>query len=401
MLLFDKKMNMKNIIYLSLLFIGILYSCGNSNGPIEDDPDTDLVENFKIHGKIEGASNSKIYLEALSNEGTIPVADCQTDSEGTFEMLGNVPGMGIYQLRLGEGEDKIIPVTLLPKDNLELQTTYSDYQTTPKFTGTEWGKTLSTYMEMFNTFAAEQQKLATLQGQVSEEELMKKFYALKKPLDDFCLQSMSKKPDNPANIILSSSLTPSMGFKDWNPENLVVLKKVAAAFTKRYKDSPIAATISNQMFQLESAYNEFLEFNSGNKLAPEIALKNPDGKEIRLSSLKGKVVLIDFWASWCAPCRKEMPNVVKLYNQYKSKGFTIYSVSLDKDIKAWKEAITKDGMSWPNHVSDLMGWESQMPKLYGFQGIPYTVLIDKEGKIMGTGLRGESLEQKLNEIFKN
>jgi thiol-disulfide isomerase/thioredoxin len=132
---------------------------------------------------------------------------------------------------------------------------------------------------------------------------------------------------------------------------------------------------------------------------PFTVLVNPEGKIISLSSLQGKVVLIDFWASWCAPCRKEMPNVVKLYNQYKDKGFTVYSVSLDEDPKAWKEAIKADGMTWPNHVSDLSGWKSPMPQLYGFQGIPYTVLVDKDGKILETGLRGKSLEQKLKELF--
>lgn len=393
---------MKNIIYLSLFFIGILYSCGgSSNGPIEDNPDTDLVENFKIHGKIEGSSNTHLYLEALSNDGTIPVSDCETDGDGNFEMLGNIPGMGIYQLRLGEENEKIIPLTLLPKDNLEITANYTQFQSTPKFSGTEWADVLTQYMDKFNTFTLEQQKLAAIQGQIPEAELMEKYFALKKPLDDFCRNSMKKMPSNPANIILSSSITPSMGFKDWDVSNLEILKKVGDAFTKRYKDSPIAATISNQMFQLESAYNEFKEFNSGNKLAPEIALKNPDGKEITLSSLKGKVVLIDFWASWCAPCRKEMPTVVRLYNQYKDKGFTVYSVSLDQDVKAWKDAIKADGMVWPNHVSDLMGWKSQMPVLYGFQGIPYTVLVSKDGKIIETGLRGESLEQKLKELFKN
>ena len=390
---------MKRLKYISLLFIGILYSCGDSNGPIEDNPDTDLVENFKIHGVVEGSSNTKMYLEALSSEGTIPVADCQTDDNGNFEMIGNVPGMGIYQLRLGESNEKIIPVTLLPKDNVELKANYNDYQKTPKFSGTEWGEVLSEYMNQFNKFAIAQEKLAKIQGTVSEEELMKRFFTIKKPLEDYCRKNMKSMPSNPANIILSSSLTPSMGFKDWDSSNLTILKNVGEAFTKRYKDSPIAATISNQMFQLESAYNEFQEFNSGNKMAPNIELKNPEGKVISLSSLKGKVVLIDFWASWCAPCRKEMPNVVKLYNQYKEKGFTVYSVSLDEDPKAWEEAIKADGMTWPNHVSDLSGWKSPMPQLYGFQGIPYTVLVDKDGKILETGLRGKSLEQKLKELF--
>lgn len=392
---------MKKIIYLSLLFVAFLYACGSSsNGPVEDDPDTDIVENFKIHGKIEGAANSSLHLEALSNEGTINVADCETDSDGNFELIGNIPGMGIYQLRLGESNDKVIPITLLPKDNAELITNFNAYQSTPTFKGTEWSETLTNYMNLFNDFVQKQQKLAALQGKVAEEELMVRFFEMKKPLDEFCKASMTKEPSNPVNIILSSSLTPSMGFEGWDANNLIVLKKVANAFTKRYENSPITSTIANQIYQLEMAYNEYKEFNSGNKLAPEIALSNPDGKEITLSSLKGKVVLIDFWASWCGPCRKENPNVVRLYNEYKNKGFTIYSVSLDENKDAWKKAIKEDGLVWTNHVSDLQGWKTPLTQLYGFQSIPYTVLIDKSGKIVGTGLRGASLEQKLKEIIK-
>ena len=133
--------------------------------------------------------------------------------------------------------------------------------------------------------------------------------------------------------------------------------------------------------------------------APDIVLVSPNGKTVKLSKLKGKMVLIDFWASWCGPCRKENPNVVRLYNQYKAKGFTVFSVSLDQDAEAWKKAIASDGLIWPNHVSDLLGWQTPLVQLYGFEGIPHTVLIDKEGKIIGTGLRGESLEQKLKEQF--
>jgi thiol-disulfide isomerase/thioredoxin len=113
--------------------------------------------------------------------------------------------------------------------------------------------------------------------------------------------------------------------------------------------------------------------------------------------LKGKVVLIDFWASWCGPCRKENPNVVKLYKKFKSKGFEIFSVSLDQDPNAWKTAITRDGLIWPNHVSDLMGWQTPLTQIYGFNAIPYTVLLNREGNIVGVSLRGEALEQKLEE----
>ncbi|MDX2190693.1 MAG: TlpA disulfide reductase family protein [Bacteroidota bacterium] len=133
--------------------------------------------------------------------------------------------------------------------------------------------------------------------------------------------------------------------------------------------------------------------------APDIILAGADGKKLPLSSLKGKYVLIDFWASWCGPCRMENPNVVRVYNQYKDKGFTIYSVSLDNTKEKWLAAIQSDGLTWPNHVSDLKGWQSEGAALYAVRGIPATFLIDKNGIIIAKNLRGPSLERKLAELM--
>ncbi len=134
-------------------------------------------------------------------------------------------------------------------------------------------------------------------------------------------------------------------------------------------------------------------------VAPELNFESPEGDIITLESLRGKYVLIDFWASWCGPCRRENPNVVKAYNKYKDAGFDVYSVSLDKDKKRWIQAIKKDGLIWPSHVSDLKQWRSAAVQKYQFRGIPYTVLLDKEGKIIATRLRGKQLEAKLEELL--
>jgi thiol-disulfide isomerase/thioredoxin len=134
-------------------------------------------------------------------------------------------------------------------------------------------------------------------------------------------------------------------------------------------------------------------------LAPDLAFENPEGKIMKLSDLRGKVVLLDFWASWCGPCRKENPNVVKVYNKYHEKGFEIYSVSLDRDKSSWVKAIATDGLVWPNHVSDLGYWQSQAAKIYGVNSIPATFLIGKDGRIIARNLRGGALENALKELF--
>jgi len=133
-------------------------------------------------------------------------------------------------------------------------------------------------------------------------------------------------------------------------------------------------------------------------LAPDFEGISPDGKIIKLSSLKGKHVLIDFWASWCMPCRQENPAVVGVYQAYKSKGFDILGVSLDQEKDKWIEAIDQDQLTWP-HVSDLKGWKSKIVAMYGVQGIPQNFLLDKDGVILAKSLRGQELETKLKEIL--
>lgn len=162
------------------------------------------------------------------------------------------------------------------------------------------------------------------------------------------------------------------------------------SLTKKYPDNYFVQALNNQI--------EKYQKTAVGKMAPEISLNTPDNKNLKLSDLRGKIVLIDFWASWCGPCRRESPNMVKIYEKYKASDFEILGVSLDKDHNAWVNAIETDGLIW-KHVSDLLAWETIVINEYGFDGIPYTVLVDKQGKIIAKGLRGNALEEKLHELF--
>ena len=259
-------------------------------------------------------------------------------------------------------------------------------------------------MRIFNEFAFKQIQLMNTPG-LTEEQQIEQFFELKKPLDVYAKATLNKYPSNPAAIVLSTTLTPAMGFEKWDATNLDLLKKIAKAFQSKHPSSPISESLNKQVVQIETAYNQYL--NQGEKTtgligskAADIVLPNPEGKMIRLSDLKGKVILLDFWASWCGPCRSENPNVVNIFKKYESQGFTVFSVSLDADVQAWKRAIKADGLVWPSHVSDLKQWETPLVKQYQFNAIPYTVLIDRTGTVVATNLRGSELEQKILSLLK-
>ncbi len=168
--------------------------------------------------------------------------------------------------------------------------------------------------------------------------------------------------------------------------------KLADAIEEQYQ-----AKYPGQVAQIAAQAATLRTFAVGAE-APLFAGPNPEGEEISLESLRGKVVLIDFWASWCGPCRRENPNVVKLYNAYKDKGFEILAVSLDRTKDRWVKAIADDKLTWL-HISDLKGWKSEYARQYGVSSIPQTVLLDREGKIMARNLRGKALEAKLADVF--
>jgi peroxiredoxin len=173
--------------------------------------------------------------------------------------------------------------------------------------------------------------------------------------------------------------------------------------TKKYPSDSNIAFLNQQFAQQKAQSVQAEKSRQSNswvgKKVPDMSMPDVNGKEVSIASFRGKFVLIDFWASWCGPCRDENPNVVKAFNQYKNKNFTILGVSLDKDKPNWLKAIKEDNLAW-THVSDLAFWNSKSVEIFRFEGIPFNVLVDPEGTIIGESLRGFDLTKKLSEVLK-
>jgi peroxiredoxin len=218
----------------------------------------------------------------------------------------------------------------------------------------------------------------------------------------FLQQFINRNSDNLAGLLgLYQQLGPRNYVFNFQ-QDMPLFEKVAKGLAKNYPNCSHTKQLNSQITQVKAqiAEQRKQEKISIGQEAPDIAYPNPEGKVEKLSDLRGKYVLLDFWASWCAPCRGENPNLVANYKKYHDKGFEIFQVSLDQSKNSWIKAIKADQLNW-HHVSDLKYWSSAPAKLYGVRGIPANFLIDKDGKIIAKNLRGPALGMKLKELFGN
>jgi peroxiredoxin len=231
---------------------------------------------------------------------------------------------------------------------------------------------------------ADFQKAALKKDDKAKENIQAKFFAMQKEMNEELKKLITQGGPTLASWYATNALNPE--------EEYAFLAPLAPQFEKAFPNSEYIKDFSAKVAQYKNAVQV-------GQAAPEITLNSPDGKPVSLSSLRGKYVLIDFWASWCGPCRQENPNVVKMYSKFKGKNFEIFGVSLDKDKDKWTQAIAQDALPWV-HVSDLKFWQSAGAEAYGVRSIPATFLLDPKGVVIAKNLRGAALEAKLAEVLK-
>lgn len=371
---------MRHLYTTLLLFVSLVFfmpSCSVAGGT------------YTIIGTINKPEGSLVILSQITDQKLITLDSATVDKKGKFAFSGEATGEALlHYLTFETSNPPGVPVVLKNGYTLNFKVEMSDLSSQIfdyEVEGTEDNKLMaklhSIYTDHDKDMIAFNKKVSAMDPDSASDEQRRAVQSAYNSMLEERTKSIQAFIENekasPATYFAVRYL-----FQTPDPQLITIGSKKMSAEMPESSYTKTLNQLVSQLGPVEGAE------------APDIALQSPEGEVVKLSSLRGKIVLIDFWASWCGPCRRENPNVVKLYNRYKDKGFEIYGVSLDNNAEKWKAAIAKDGLTW-YHVSDLKGWKSSAAQLYRVNAIPQTFLIDKEGKIIKAGLRGAALEQAL------
>lgn len=348
-------------------------------------------DKFEIGGKFEHATpKSVVYLFGISRSSEVALDSTVLSDKGEFKFVKSTPDVDFFRVKIDNSEYMIIAKN---GDKIKLEADLADKTLAYKLSGAAEADKLEELNKNKNEYIA---KIAALQTQFEQNvasqpgnrdaianQMRPALIKENQGLVDYILKFAMDNTSSLAGFYAINSLNPT----DYETELIAYADKIKNNFNKNEAVTEFLV----RMTKLKSV--------QVGQTAPDFTMPTIDGKSIKLASLRGKYVMIDFWASWCAPCRRENPNVVKAYQKYKNRNFTILSISIDKDPVAWKQAVVADGLTW-THVSELKDFESPTARLYQVEAIPSSFIIDPAGKIIAKNLAGADLDAFLNKTLR-
>ena len=379
-------------IVLAVLVISLLVSCKEKDS-----------KSLTVSGVLHNAPTKVVYIEESDiTTGNKTLKDSSAiGADGRFSLSINAAKNAVYNLRLQNDASQFVTI-INDAAKINLDADFNKRTDFYNVTGSSASKSIQDYLAKITGMQRDRvtiffqidsiqknngdsmliQDLSIKQQQISVEE------------KTYTQQTVLRSTNSSLSLFILSTYQgmardPNFRVNGFTDEEVVsLLNDVLTRFPERTDIAGIRNSVEAGIPKLKWV----------GKQAPEISLPDTEGRTVKLSSFRGKYVLVDFWASWCGPCRKENPNVVQAYNQFKDKNFTILGVSLDRQKEAWEKAIVDDNLNW-THISDLKYWQSEIVPVYRVESIPFNVLVDPAGKVVAENLRGNALEQKLQQVL--
>jgi peroxiredoxin len=385
------------LILIALLGLS-LFSCSQTG------------DTFTIGGRLENASGTTLHLLEMRTYDLVPVDSTVVGTNGEFTFRGNIDQVRFFSIR----KDHLNYLTLIvfPGEKIEITGDLSRIQATASVGGSpESALALKLTRKMYSTVTALDSLGADYRERLDDPEtdfdklrleVKEKFEEISQQQRQYTIDFINGNPGSLATLMaLYQQIDPST-FVLNGKDDFRYYVQVDSILISKYPDLDYTMTLNENVQEMMRQVN--IRQDRENRLgpgsvAPEISLADPSGQTVNLSSLRGKYVLLDFWAAWCGVCRQENPGKVKAYDKFSEKGFEIYQVSLDRNREAWVSAIEDQNLGRWTHVSDLQFWSSAVVPMYNLEAIPASFLLDPEGRIIDRNLRGEALHKRLAELL--